>query len=199
MGISGQPERFINTSIFQRHPVPLIRRFSGGGTVFVDEDTIFITFICNREAVQVACCPQKIAQWTTYFYRHAFKDLDFQLMENDYVIGNRKCGGNAQYLRKERWLHHSSLLWDFHNEKMRYLLYPPKTPNYRAERDHEQFLCKIRPHFVDRSHFIAQFTHALAHQFDVQKSDLGLDYLDRILPHRQSTTQVSCLPLTPVS
>jgi len=43
------------------------------------------------------------------------------LRENDYVLGPRKMGGNAQSIIKNRWVHHTSFLWDFDVLKMRYL------------------------------------------------------------------------------
>src|SRR5581483_7899335 len=44
MGISGKPEMLINHVHFQKSPVPVIKRFSGGGTVFIDPSTIFMTW-----------------------------------------------------------------------------------------------------------------------------------------------------------
>jgi lipoate-protein ligase A len=69
----------------------------------------------------------------------------FELRENDYVFGSLKFGGNAQSkvfgacadmrsmaqrryswaaypgIVKDRWLHHTSFLWDFHERNMTYL------------------------------------------------------------------------------
>ena len=53
----------------------------------------------------------------------------------DYAFGERKFGGNAQAITKQRWLHHTSLLWDFRDAHMRLLKHPSKAPEYRAVRD----------------------------------------------------------------
>lgn len=50
----------------------------------------------------------------------------------DYVFGERKFGGNAQAITKNRWLHHTSLLWDFADARMALLKHPSKVPEYRA-------------------------------------------------------------------
>ena len=50
----------------------------------------------------------------------------------DYVFGDRKIGGNAQSITKSRWLHHTSFLWDYDPEDMKYLKHPPRTPKYRS-------------------------------------------------------------------
>jgi lipoate-protein ligase A len=39
-------------SVFAHHlkdSIPVIKRFSGGGTVIVDENTLFVTFVCDDE------------------------------------------------------------------------------------------------------------------------------------------------------
>jgi hypothetical protein len=50
----------------------------------------------------------------------------------DYTFGHRKFGGNAQAITKKRWLHHTSLLWDFKPENMALLKHPKRAPEYRA-------------------------------------------------------------------
>ena len=49
MGISGKPETLLDISKVQKDQIPVIKRFSGGGTVIVDENTLFITFIINQK------------------------------------------------------------------------------------------------------------------------------------------------------
>lgn len=190
MGISGKPELLIDETCWSQRPIPIIRRFSGGGTVVVDPNTIFITFICQADEMQVSCCPRKIMGWTEQFYRPLFKDAPFSLQENDYVLGARKVGGNAQYLSKNRWLHHSSFLWDYEPEKMAYLLMPPKAPAYRAGRQHADFLCRLKEHWIDLPSFIQQFKASLHQQFQVVSDPIQSfeEMLQR--PHRRSTVEV---------
>jgi lipoate-protein ligase A len=69
---------------------------------------------------------------------------DFQLRENDYVLGEKKIGGNAQSIVKGGWLHHTSFLWDYDQEHMSYLSLPKKQPEYRNNRNHDDFLAKLK-------------------------------------------------------
>ena len=66
------------------HPVPVIKRVSGGGTVIVDHDTVFVTLICMEGAIQgLPLFPRPIASWTEKFYKPVFKDNDgFHLRES---------------------------------------------------------------------------------------------------------------------
>lgn len=129
--------------------IPLIKRFSGGGTVVVDHNTVFVTFIFAKNTHSFPAYPEPIMRWSEDFYRPVFAYADFRLKENDYVLGNKKFGGNAQYIKKDRWLHHTSFLWDYNPNYMDCLLYPKKTPSYRAGRSHHEFICKLSDYYPD--------------------------------------------------
>jgi lipoate-protein ligase A len=134
----------------------VIRRFSGGGTVVVDESTLFVTFIVNhRDLPSVPAYPEPIHRWTADFYASAWKIPGFTWRENDYAIGDKKVGGNAQYIRKGRWLHHTSFLWDYRPELMNLLLLPKKQPSYRLKRSHTEFLTPLKNHAESPSSLIA--------------------------------------------
>src|SRR4051812_20139327 len=94
MGISGKFEELIHEETWQSAPVPVIRRFSGGGTVFVDDHTHFVTFICNASFAPILPYPEPIMRWTEDFYRPLFAPHPFCLKGNDYTLGNHKVGGN---------------------------------------------------------------------------------------------------------
>jgi len=190
MGISGKVDALLDKERIIKKPIPVIRRFSGGGTVVVDEETHFVTFICNSEAMQVAAFPEKIYRWTEKIYQDVFSHLPFCLIENDYALNQKKFGGNAQYLRKDRWLHHSSLLWSFDPKRMEYLLLPQKTPQYRQKRDHGEFLCSLKGHFETKEHFHEKIISVLQERFKVEeiKSEVLQGLLER--PHRKATTWV---------
>ena len=51
MGISGKAEELIDLEKLEQNPIPVIKRYSGGGTVVVDPNTLFVSFICNKDLV----------------------------------------------------------------------------------------------------------------------------------------------------
>jgi lipoate-protein ligase A len=189
LGISGKPELLVDLERLATKPVPLIRRFSGGGTVFVDPGTIFITWICNAAETAVPCCPDKIHRWAGSHYSAAFPQI--HLLENDYVIGERKCGGNAQYLCRGRWLHHTSFLWEYDPENMAYLKMPSKTPRYRQQRTHEEFLCTLKPHFVDEEEFYKRFLSYLHQQFSIITIPFEEAWKTTDYSHRKATCMIA--------
>ena len=173
MGISGKVESLLNVSLVRKETVPVIKRFSGGGTVVVDEQTLFVSFILAKGDLDILPFPEPILRWTSDLYTKAWKIPDFHLRENDYCIKDKKCGGNAQYIRKERWLHHTSFLWDYNETNMDYLLLPPKRPQYRQDRSHNDFLCRLNQHAPNIETRIGQLKDEIVKRFYIQPFDLS--------------------------
>ena len=151
LGFSGKVKELVDTNLVKTDNIPLIRRFTGGGTVIVDKSTIFGTFIMNESDANTQPYPREIMKWSTEFYANSFniknnQDITLKLNEHDYCLGDLKIGGNAQAIIKSRWCHHTSFLWDYDIKNMQYLLMPKKRPDYRRDREHGSFLDKIKNH-----------------------------------------------------
>ncbi len=187
MGISSKVEDHLDIERIKKEKVPVIKRFSGGGTVYVDADTLFVTFILNKDALDISPFPEPILKWGERFYKDIFKEDSFALKENDYVLGNKKIGGNAKYIRKDRWLLHTSFLWDFSQEKMNLLQNPEKAPDYRKKRSHEDFLTPLKNHYPNLEMLLERVQSCLEKHFDLQKvyQKYPKEFLE--LEHRKST------------
>ena len=172
MGISGKAEGLIHLD--QLPPsIPILRRFSGGGTVIVDENTVFITFICNKADHSFPAYPEPILRWAQSVLAPPTPEL--KLRENDFVMGERKCGGNALYIKKDRWLIHTSFLWDYDSTRMNLLKHPAKTPQYREGRSHEEFICRLSDHLESQELWIENLKLHLQNQF--QAKEIALENL----------------------
>lgn len=189
MGISGKEENLVERNKQKEAAIPLIRRFSGGGCVVIDEATLFVTFICNQQAIPVSPFPQPILNWTETLYSPLFK-VPFTLQENDYTVMDRKCGGNAQYILKNRWLHHTSFLWDYSPQKMELLKIPPKMPSYRKKRDHTDFLCTLKEYFFSKDSFFEELLEILKTQFHLAIGRLEEAIASIEKPHRKATLKI---------
>ncbi|KAK8584173.1 hypothetical protein V6N13_109559 [Hibiscus sabdariffa] len=173
MGVSGKPAELLEIESVLRDQVPVIRRFTGGGTVIVDPGTIFVTYICNKEAIpDLQPYPRPIMSWSSSLYSKVFQGIgDFHLRENDYVFGNHKFGGNAQSITKTKWIHHTSFLWDFDVRNMAYLKLPKRAPAYRSARGHLDFICRLKD-YMSRSTFIDKTVEAAGTQFLLRSFEL---------------------------
>lgn len=187
MGISGKVDELVDDSHYKQNPIPIIRRFSGGGCVLVGKETLFITFIFNKSDVDIGTCPKKLLEWTEELLQPAFGNVPFRVRENDYVIGDKKFGGNAQYFTKDRLLHHTSLLWNFCPHEMNVLKMPPKMPDYRTSRPHGDFLTSLSSHFSSKEAFLSGITRALEERWTlIPKTHADL-VCAKELPHRKAT------------
>ncbi len=187
LGISAKPEEHLNLPLVRKDGVPIIKRFSGGGTVYIDEETLFVTFIRNHKAP----FPRQILSWSEEVYRPVFARPNFAVRENDYVFGEMKFGGNAQYIKKGRFLHHTSFLWDFSPQKMDYLLLPKRRPSYRKDRAHAQFLCKLKDYFPSKESLLSALKKELSKHFSVNEVSLPEIAHILTLPHRKGTTIIN--------
>ena len=65
LGISGRPEQMLHVEAAQRSGIPVIKRFTGGGTVVVDSDTLFASFIVAEGALpHVKPYPEPMLAWS---------------------------------------------------------------------------------------------------------------------------------------
>ncbi|HOK75054.1 MAG TPA: lipoate--protein ligase [Bacteroidales bacterium] len=100
--------------------IPVIRRISGGGTVYHDRGNLNYSFIINSaKGMQVD------------FVRHTRPVIEFLNIngipavlsgKSDITVNGFKVSGNAEHVFRERVLHHGTLLFDASLETMNSLL-----------------------------------------------------------------------------
>lgn len=166
LGISDSLSRNVDDKIFQSwkksfsekqvkknhflDSVYIVRRASGGGTVFQSFDgNLNFSFFVDRDLkpeldsvtssykiflgfVQAALKNQKI-----FIELKGHSDLSF--LENNNFL---KVSGNSQFRKKNTIVHHGTLILDkkLIEEIESLLLHPPKEPEYRQKRKHSEFL-----------------------------------------------------------
>lgn len=168
MGFSGNERDFVkDPEETKARGVSIIRRFTGGGTVIVDECSLNTSLIASTQIAK-NMSPNLICNWS---YDNVFKDCGifsdrFAVVEGDFVVkdvrkmqsceqGAReptedsshsyyKVAGNSQAFNHLAFVHHSVFLWSMSPLISQILLHPKKTPNYRDGRDHMSFLRSIR-------------------------------------------------------
>lgn len=128
-------------------PFPVIRRYTGGGVVVIDENTFFVSLIGNASLLPGPLYPEHVFEFAAARLKGAFPE-PFSLKERDFVFADKKCGGNAQYIGKGRFVHHISFLYRFDKEKLAWLVHPRKEPDYRKKRSHTDFLTALSPYFA---------------------------------------------------
>ena len=107
--------REVNVHALRRRGVPVVRRMSGGGTIYTDLGGWQFTFIQHRDAGEI--------QFHEYIAPviDALREMGVNASfngRNDLTIDGRKFSGNAQYRLGDSIVHHGSLLFDTDIEQM---------------------------------------------------------------------------------
>lgn len=192
LGISGKVHELVHVDRARAASVPMCRRFSGGGTVVVDTSTVFVSFLLAGGALpDVAPYPEPILRWTSDVYADALRRCGvegFATHANDYCINDRKFGGNAQSISGQRWLHHTSVLWDYDPRRMALLRMPARRPEYRANRPHEDFVRSLSANGLSsKQAFVEAIIEAAAELLDLQEVGVEEAEAARAAPHRKTT------------
>jgi len=106
----------INMPYASEQGIKIVRRITGGGTVFTDEGNIMFTFIsCNgrKEFSDFLRFTEPIIK--------ALRGMGIPAEfsgRNDLTIKGKKFSGNAQCRYKEKLLHHGTLMYEANTEEM---------------------------------------------------------------------------------
>ncbi|MGE5495866.1 MAG: lipoate--protein ligase [Burkholderiales bacterium] len=98
----------INMQYAKEHDIDIVRRITGGGTIYTDLNGWQFSFIVKRRGnIEFKTFTRPIIEAL------ASLGVEAQLTgRNDLTIGGRKFSGNAQYIGRGLTLHHGSILFD---------------------------------------------------------------------------------------
>lgn len=190
LGLSSKLEECVCEERVKRDPIPIFRRFSGGGTVVVDEETVFFTLILEKASCSFDHSVEGLVRWTGGIFSPVFAPHGFSVRENDYVVGGKKVGGNAQSFTKDKVLHHTSFLWSWDSRMMQYLQHPRVSPKYRDNRPHEDFCGKICEYFPSKNNFLQKIEETLDLFFVLKKSSLSHARESMAFPYKRRLNQI---------
>jgi lipoate-protein ligase A len=110
IGKHQSPHRESDTEYVIKHKIPVIRRLSGGGTVYHDEGNLNFTFIRNSEPghqVDFRKYTRPVIEFLSAY------GVDARLEgKNDLKVNGLKISGNAEHVHRNRVMHHGTLLFD---------------------------------------------------------------------------------------
>ncbi|WP_053957236.1 lipoate--protein ligase [Inediibacterium massiliense] len=106
----------INMDFVKNNNIHVVRRNSGGGSVYHDLGNINFTFLAKYEE-------KFLLDFKTFTIPviDSLRKLKVNAQlsgRNDILIGGKKISGNSQYLYKDRLLHHGTLLFDSELENL---------------------------------------------------------------------------------
>jgi len=99
----------INRSYVKKNDIPVIRRITGGGTVFHDPGNLNFSFISRGEREKLVDF-RRFTQPIIDFLNSLGIPARFE-GKNDIRVNGFKISGNAEHVYKDRVLHHGTLLY----------------------------------------------------------------------------------------
>jgi len=100
----------VNMDFVKENNIAVVRRLSGGGAVYHDLGNVNFTYVVDYRSEDL----NSIGRFCTAVVK-ALEKMGIKAEfsgRNDITIDGKKISGNAQYLTKNRLLHHGTLLFD---------------------------------------------------------------------------------------
>jgi lipoate-protein ligase A len=147
LGAAGNIADDVDVGACSQDEVPVVRRASGGGTVLLGRGCLCFSLVLKMD--QESDLTKINASYSMILSRVARAlapiQSDIRLHgTSDLAIHDRKFSGNAQQRKRRYLLHHGTVLHAFDLSLFsRYLKLPPRRPDYRGERPHEEFVVNL--------------------------------------------------------
>lgn len=155
----------------ERDAVPVLRRMSGGGTIVAGPGCAMFSVLLSLDARPECRLLDEAHRTVMTRVRQALQwALDEYGVEQkvdirgicDLTIDGQKISGNALRLKRHWLMYHGTLLIDMPLCWIsEYLAMPPKQPEYRRGRSHDQFVTGLGDHIREPKVFTAILESAL--------------------------------------
>lgn len=105
----------VNLDFTQEHGLDVVRRMSGGGAIYCDEENMQYTFITKQTSIENSF--RKFAEPVVKALRSLHLNAEFT-GRNDILLDGAKVSGNAQFHRNGKIVHHGTLLFKANRENL---------------------------------------------------------------------------------
>jgi lipoate-protein ligase A len=148
VGYSNKVATEVNVTACDAKGIPILRRFSGGGTVLQGPGCLNYSLAVKNPALGVpadltASYGFVLGRHLSCFASHSPGAVQIQGI-SDLAIDGRKFSGNAQHRKRGCSLFHGTILYRFDLSFIEPCLnMPSREPAYRHGRSHGAFLCNL--------------------------------------------------------
>jgi lipoate---protein ligase len=147
VGRSSRPEREVHVDACRALGIPVLRRTSGGAAVVAGPGCLMYALVLSYRRRPNLRILNEAHRYVLGTLAAALEPLAAGVQccgTSDLALGQRKFSGNSVRCRRDHFLYHGTLLYDFPLELIeRCLAMPPRTPDYRAGRSHGGFVTNL--------------------------------------------------------
>lgn len=180
-----QKEEFeVNLDYARQRNIPVLRRFTGGGTVYHDEGNLNITFCKNKNFILSSNYFAKEAAFLTGTVAKAISRFIKEPVQVDYrnsiFISGRKVSGSSVAISKDNFFWHATLLINSDLEELKRVIkwegnYPENSGN---------FIKSIRSQIVNLREFNHDISMELVEQAIISEFEFALSLKGEYLEDR---------------
>ncbi|WP_417746630.1 lipoate--protein ligase family protein [Rosistilla oblonga] len=147
VGRGSKVEDEVNREFCDSVSIPILRRCSGGTSVTVGPGCLLYSLVLNTdlrpELKDLDRAHQFVMQTICDAVARLLGRIEFQ-GTCDLTWQNRKFSGNSLRVARRHLLYHGTLLFDFPIDLVQQTLrVPPRQPDYREGRSHDQFVINL--------------------------------------------------------
>lgn len=168
--------------------IPILRRCSGGATIVADRDcwmySVVLDLIARPMLRSVDLAHQTVIGHLAHAVQTQRPEIRWQGI-CDLTLNSRKFSGNSLRVARNHLLYHGTIIEQVdHALISRCLRTPPREPDYRAGREHHEFITNIE---IDTTHL----RDALAAQYEAEQtlSDWPRDEMKRLSASKYNSPQ----------
>jgi len=147
LGRSSRVAQEVNVAACRARDIPILRRSSGGTAIVTGPGSLMYALVLSYarrpelRAIDAAHC--FVLTNIAAALRPLVPGIDHR-GTSDLAIGDQKCSGNSMRCKRDHFLYHGTLLYDFPLELItECLTMPPRQPDYRQGRGHGDFVTNI--------------------------------------------------------
>lgn len=150
----------VNQKYCNDNDILVVRRISGGGAVYHDLNNLNYTIISNEDKAG-SFDFKSMSQPVIDTLKELGVNAEFT-GRNDLVIGDQKFCGNAQFIRKNRVMHHGCILFDVDLKILEKALTVSKDKiESKGKKSVRSRVTNIKPHLKDQSLTTVDFKNLL--------------------------------------
>ena len=147
VGRSSNLEAEIDLEACRRERISIVRRSSGGAAIVAGPGCLMYGVVVSYERLPSLRMLDQAHVHVLGIVASALRKLGIDAKHqglSDLVWNGRKISGNSLRCKRDHLLYHGTLIYEFDIGRMsKFLRMPPRQPEYRACRDHADFVANL--------------------------------------------------------